>query len=204
MKNLLYGLVGLLVLAGTAIGGFFGLNKKQDATYVIGDQVGNFSLPTVDGRTVSLSDVAGTSGTILIFTSNTCPFSKLYDGRILQLQDVYGDVGYPVVLINPSDPALKPGDHPDELKKWVSGNNFSSVYLVDNGEIYLQFGAVKTPEVFLLDGEKKLRYRGAIDNSAQGAENVSEKYLENAIRALQNNGDPDPTETRAMGCVIKA
>lgn len=204
MKNLIYGLVGLLVVAATAIGGFFGWNKQQDVRYSIGDQVENFTLPSINGSMISFSEVAGASGTIIIFTSNTCPFSKLYDDRILQLQDVYGDQGYPVVLINPIDPGLKPGDHPDELSKWVSEKDFSGVYLIDNDEVYLRFGAVKTPEVFLLDAEKKLRYRGAIDNSAQSVESVTENYLENAIRALQNQDDPAPTETRPLGCVIKA
>lgn len=204
MKNLLYALVGLIVLAGTAVGGFFGLKGSQDTAYAIGDQIENFSLQNVNGQMVSFTDVAGSSGSIIIFTSNSCPFSKLYEERIVQLEDVYGDLGYPVIIINPSNPDLKPDDHPDEIKKWLANSDFRGTYLIDHDEVYLRFGAMKTPEVFLLDGALKLRYRGAIDNSAQGAGNVTKKYLEDAIRSLENNEDPDPAETRAMGCVIKA
>lgn len=204
MKSLVYGLIALLVVIGTAIGGFLGFNKSQDDTYAIGDQVEEFTLQDLTGQTVSLSEIAGTSGSILIFTSNSCPFAKLYDDRIIQLQDVYGDMGYPVILINPSDPNLKPDDSGDQLQNWVSDHNFAGTYLVDPEGLYNQFGAVKTPEVFLLDAERKLRYRGAIDDSAVGAANVTEKYLENAIRALENNAAPDPSETRVMGCVIKS
>lgn len=204
MKSLVYGLIALLVVIGTAIGGFLGFNKSQDDTYAIGDQVEEFTLQDLTGQTVSLSEIAGTSGSILIFTSNSCPFAKLYDDRIIQLQDVYGDMGYPVILINPSDPNLKPDDSRDQLQNWVSDHNFAGTYLVDPEGLYNQFGAVKTPEVFLLDAERKLRYRGAIDDSAVGAANVTEKYLENAIRALENNAAPDPSETRVMGCVIKS
>lgn len=203
MKSLGYGLIALLVVIGTTIGGFLGLNKSQDSAYALGDQVEEFTLENLAGQTVSLSEIAGASGSILIFTSNSCPFATLYDDRIVQLQDVYGDMGYPVILINPSDPNLKPEDSRDQLQTWVTDHNFAGTYLVDAEGLYNRFGAVKTPEVFLLDADRKLRYRGAIDDSAMGAANVSEKYLENAIRALENNAVPEPSETRVMGCVIK-
>lgn len=204
MKNLIYGLVGLLVIGGTAVGGFLGWNGDQDASYAIGDTIENFSLKDASGQQVSFSEVAGTSGTIIIFTCNTCPYSKLYEERILQIDDVYSDAGYPVILINPSDPDLKPGDHPAELTKWISANNYSGKYLIDNIGLFHRFGARKTPEVFLLDKDNVLRYQGAIDNSAQGSESVTKKYLEDAIQAVQNGQDPDPSETRPVGCVIKA
>ncbi|HLT92986.1 MAG TPA: hypothetical protein VKZ56_00420, partial [Membranihabitans sp.] len=70
--------------------------------------------------------------------------------------------------------------------------------------LYNRFGVTKTPEAVLLDREQKVRYRGAIDDSAVGSTNVSEKYLENAIRALEQNQSPSPAETRVMGCVIKS
>jgi len=203
MKNLLYGLFGLVVVAATAIGGFLGLNGEEETAYGIGAQVEDFTLQTVDGQAISLSQIAGSSGTIVIFTSNSCPFSKLYEDRILQLQDVYGDMGYPVIIINPGNPEIKPDEHPDEIKKWITSSDYKGTYLIDNDQLYMRFGASKTPEAFLLDGDRNLRYRGAIDNSAQGAGEGTEKYLENAIRALQNNQDPAPTETRTMGCVIK-
>ncbi len=204
MKNLIYGLIGLLAIGGTAVGSFLGWNDDQESSYNIGDTVENFSLKSVNGQSVSFADIAGTSGSIIIFTCNTCPYAKLYEERILQIDDVYGDAGYPVILINPSDPDLKPGDQPAELTRWISTNNFNGAYLIDEDGLFHRFAALKTPEVFLLDKDKVLRYRGAIDNSAQGSESVTQKYLENAIRALENNEDPEPAETRPMGCVIKA
>lgn len=203
MKNIVYGIIGLVVVAGTAVGGFLGWNDNQEESYVIGDKVEIFSMKDVDGKMTSLSDIAGSSGSIIVFTSNTCPYSKLYEERILQIQDVYGDAGYPVTIINPSDPDLKPGDQTSELTKWITANDYQGVYLIDDSGVYHRFGVEKTPEVFLLDKEMKLRYRGAIDNSAQGTESVTNKYLENAIQALKNNQDPEPTETRPIGCVIK-
>ena len=204
MKSLIYGLVGLVVVAGSAIGGYLGIFNGQDNVYAIGDQVENFTLSNLDGQSVSLVNVAGSRGTILLFTSNSCPFVKLYDARIIQIQDVYGDMGYPVVLINPSDPTLKPEDGRDYLQQWVINQGFTGEYLLDPDGLYNRFGVTKTPEVVLLDREQKVRYRGAIDDSAVGSTNVSEKYLENAIRALEQNQPPSPSETRVMGCVIKS
>src|SRR5690606_24909104 len=122
MKNLLYGLFGLVVVAATAIGGFLGLNGEEETAYGIGAQVEDFTLQNVDGQAISLSQIAGSSGTIVIFTSNSCPFSKLYEDRILQLQDVYADMGYPVIIINPGNPEIKPDEHPDEIKKWITSS----------------------------------------------------------------------------------
>lgn len=204
MKNLIYGVIGLLALGGTAVGSILGSDKDQDATYAIGDTIKNFSLKNINGQQTSFSDAAGTSGTIIIFTCNTCPYVKLYEERILQIEDVYGDAGYPVILINPSDPKIKPGDQPAELTRWISTNSYTGLYLIDDSGLFRRFGARKTPEVFLLDQNNILKYRGAIDNSAQGSESVTQKYLENAILALQNGEDPDPAVTRPMGCVIKA
>ena len=204
MKNIIYTVLGLIVVVVTAVGGFLGWKGNKDATYSIGDKIENFSLSDVNGTQVSFAGIAGASGTIIIFTCNTCPYSKLYDERILQIEDVYRDAGYPVVIINPSDPVLKPGDQSSELIKWIDTHNFKGTYLIDNTRLHHRFGAEKTPEVFLLDKEMKLRYRGAIDNSAQGSQNVTKKYLENAIQALEKNQDPDPTVTKAVGCVIKS
>lgn len=204
MKNLIYGIVGLIALGGTAIVGLFDWNGDQDMNYEIGDKIEIFSLTDVNGQNVSLSDVAGSSGTVIVFSCNTCPYAKLYEERILQIEDVYGDAGYPVVMINPSDPDLKPGDKIEELKKWVAANEYGSFYLIDNIGLHHRFGAEKTPEVFLLDKDLILRYRGAIDDSAPGAGSITNKYLENAIQALENDQDPDPAKTRPVGCVIKS
>ncbi|MBY5959245.1 redoxin domain-containing protein [Membranicola marinus] len=203
MKNLIYGLIGLFALGGTAAAGVFLSDEIQDAEYKIGETIENFSLKNLNGEEVAFSESTGSLGTILIFTCNTCPYAKLYEERILQLHDVYNDVGYTVILINPSNPDLKPGDHPSELMKWVSQSGYSGLYLIDSIGLFRRFGARKTPEVFLMDKSNVLKYRGAIDNSAQGAESVTDKYLENAIRALQDGVDPEPVKTRPVGCVIK-
>ncbi len=70
-------------------------------------------------------------------------------------------------------------------------------------QIYPKFGATKTPHVFLLDREKTVKYVGAIDNNAEDASAVTERYLENAIAALESGKNPEPAVTKAIGCSIK-
>ena len=76
---------------------------------------------------------------------------------------------------------------------------------MDEGQkIYPQYGATKTPHVFLLDKNLVVKYIGAIDDNADDASAVKERYLENAIAALESGKDPSPALTKAIGCSIKA
>ena len=76
----------------------------------VGDQAATFSLKNVDGKMVSLKDYKSEKGVILIFTCNVCPYSKMYEQRIIELQNEYAHKGYPVVAINSNDPQKSPGD----------------------------------------------------------------------------------------------
>ena len=78
-------------------------------------------------------------------------------------------------------------------------------YLVDEGQkIYPQYGAVRTPHVFLLDKDRKVQYIGAIDDNSKSPEDVKVKYVEDAIKALQAGKKPEVTLTKAIGCPVKA
>ena len=114
-------------------------------------------------------------------------------------------MGYPVIAINPNDPAVQPADSFDAMKDRAAEKGFPFVYLFDEGQkVYPKFGATKTPHVFLLDADKVVRYIGAIDDSAKDASQVEEKYLENAIIALNEGKEINPKETKAIGCSIKS
>ncbi len=82
--------------------------------------------------------------------------------------------------------------------------NFPFNYLFDDGQkVFPSFGATRTPHVFLLDANRYIRYIGAIDDNAQNPSEVQIKYLEDAIAALKGGNNPDPSETKAIGCTIK-
>jgi peroxiredoxin len=175
-----------------------------DDGYKVGEQASDFSLKNVDGTMVSLKDYKGVNGYIVVFTCNTCPYAVMYEDRIIALHNKYAPMGYPVVAINPNDPSVKPGDDFAGMQARAKEKNFPFKYLYDEGQkVYPAFGATRTPHVFLLDANRYVRYIGAIDDNAQNPSEVTVKYLENAIAALKAGNNPDPSETKAIGCTIK-
>ena len=175
--------------------------------YQIGDVAIDFSLPNVDGKMVSLSDFADAKGFIVIFTCNTCPYSVAYEDRIIALDNKYSEEGYPVIAINPNDPAAIDGDELLDMKVRAEEKGFTFPYLQDVGQqIYPQYGATKTPHVFVLqkDGTYNIvRYIGAIDDSSRNPTKVQKRYVEQAVDALLAGESPTTTKTKAIGCSIK-
>ncbi|MBT8316034.1 MAG: thioredoxin family protein [Lutibacter sp.] len=175
--------------------------------YKIGDTATDFKLKNVDGKMVSMSDYENAKGFIVIFTCNHCPFSIAYEDRIIDLDKQYKDKGYPVIAINPNNPEISKGDDFVSMQKRAKEKGFTFPYLFDDGQkIFPQYGATRTPHVFLLnkeDKELKVAYIGAIDNNYSDATAVTEKYVEDAINALIEGEKPNPNFTKAIGCTIK-
>ncbi len=172
--------------------------------YEIGDKATDFKLKNVDGSYVSLSDFADVSGYIVVFTCNHCPFAVMYEDRLIDLNEKYAPRGYPVIAINPNDPEVQPKDGFEAMIVRAEEKGFNFPYLMDEDQkIYPQYGATRTPHVFLLDDGRIVRYIGAIDDNHEDPDAVKEKYLENAIMALESGKEPDPSMTKAIGCTIK-
>jgi peroxiredoxin len=175
--------------------------------YEIGDLVSDFTLKNVDGTMISLSDYKGAKGVILIFDCNTCPYSRAYNDRIIDLNKRYVAQGFPVVTINPNNPEMSPGDSFSEMAAKAKKKNYSFPYLVDETQnVARSFGASNTPHVFVLKNEAnefKVAYIGTIDNNSRDASAVSKKYVEEAVNALLENKPVPITRTKAIGCGIK-
>ena len=172
--------------------------------YKVGDKAEDFKLPGVDGLQYSLSTFKEVEGYVIIFTCNTCPVAKKYEQRIMALQNGYFRAGFPVIAINSNSPAMVPGDSMDEMKKRSKEKKYPFVYLSDaDAKVCNQFGASNTPHVYLLDKNRVVKYIGAIDDNADDATAVKNRYLENAIMALKAGKNPEPSMTKAFGCSIK-
>ena len=175
--------------------------------YSVGDEARDFSLKNVDGKMVSLSDYEKASGFIVIFTCNTCPYSKLYEDRIIELDNSYASKGYPVIAINPNDPVRQPGDSFDEMKKRASEKDFPFPYIFDETqEIARAYGATRTPHVYILKkegGKNIVKYIGAIDNNSSDASLADVKYVEDALDQVMSNKKVSTDFTKAIGCTIK-
>ena len=123
--------------------------------YKPGDVATDFKLKNVDGKFVSLADYSKAKGYIVVFTCNHCPYAVAYEDRIIALDKKYASKGYPVIAINPNDPAAQPKDSYQAMQVRAKEKAFSFPYLFDDGQkIYPQYGATKTPHVFVLNKEK--------------------------------------------------
>lgn len=181
--------------------------QEASTSYQMGDVIQDFQLPSVSGKDVSLQDYADEKGIIVIFCSNTCPYVKLYEERMIELHTTFATKGYPVLAICSNDVGRSPGNSFEKMKEYHAELDFPFDYIRDADQSILhQFGATRTPEVFLLQRSGKafhLRYQGAIDDSPRNSKNVEEKFLESAIAALEKGQAPDPAKTKAIGCGIR-
>ena len=181
--------------------------KPDSDGYKVGDLATDFSLENIDGKMVSLADYKDAKGFIVIFTCNTCPYAVAYEDRIVELDKKYASKGYPVIAIMPNNTDVKPGDNMDAMKARAKAKGFTFPYLMDEGQkIYPQYGATKTPHVYILEKTRKgneVKYIGAIDDNYKDAKAVNTKYVEDAVDSLLEGGEVKVTETRAIGCSIK-
>ena len=175
--------------------------------YEIGDIATDFKLKNIDGKMVSLANYKDAKGFIVIFTCNTCPYAVKYEDRIIALNDKYAKKGYPVIAIMPNNPDVQQGDSMEAMKARATTKGFTFPYLMDEGQkIYPQYGATKTPHVYVLEKTSRgniVKYIGAIDDNYKDASAVNTKYVENAVDALLERKIVSETKTRAIGCTIK-
>src|SRR3954452_15543529 len=181
-------------------------------TLEIGAAAPDFKLPGVDGKDYSLADFSKAKLLAVIFTCNHCPTAQAYEDRIIQLAADCKDEGVALVAISPNDPKAvrldalgytEFSDSLDEMKERAKDRGFKFPYLYD-GETQktsLAYGVLATPQVYLFDQGRKLRYVGRIDDS--DVKTVTSHDARNAIDALLA-GKPVPVEkTRVFGCSTK-
>jgi peroxiredoxin len=178
----------------------------------IGDAAPDFKLPGVDGKEYSLADFARSKLLAIIFTCNHCPTAQAYEDRIVQLHADYKDKGLALVAISPNDPLAvrldelgytEYSDSLDEMKKRAQDRDFKFPYLYD-GETQktsLAYGVLATPQVYLFDQQRKLRYIGRIDDS--DVKTVTNHDARNAIDALLAGQSVPAERTRVFGCSTK-
>ncbi len=183
-----------------------GLTTLAEEPYKAGDTAADFNLKNVEGKTVSLAEIDA-KGFILVFTCNTCPVSKKYEKRIMDLHNKFDDKGYPVVAINSNDKNVSPGDSFDDMQKLAKNKGYKFEYLYDESqEVAKKYGATNTPHVYVLskvDNDLRIQYVGAIDNNADDASKADKHYVEDAVNALLKGENVPVAGTKAVGCSIK-
>ncbi|PXY03264.1 thioredoxin family protein [Marinifilum breve] len=196
MKKILF--LSILLISAVAI---------HAQGYKVGDSAADFKLKNIDGKHISLADYKDAKGFVVIFTCNHCPYAVAYEDRIIDIDKKYKKKGFPIIAINPNDPAVVPGDSFEGMQTRAKEKSFTFPYLFDaKQEVYKNFGATKTPHVYILSKngkDLKVEYIGTIDNNYKDASKVSTKYVEDAINSLLMGKKPEVTYTKAIGCSIK-
>ncbi|MEQ8975134.1 MAG: thioredoxin family protein [Coleofasciculus sp. C1-SOL-03] len=139
-------------------------------------------------------------GVVVIFLSNNCPDSAAYVDRLKQLQTRFREQGFILIGINSNDANQSPEDSFSQMQQFASSRGLNFPYLWDPTQDVAQgFGASKTPEAFVIDGQGVLRYRGQIDDNSQDPETVNKAYVKNAIAALLAGEPISPKSTPTLG-----
>lgn len=176
---------------------------KYNQVLSIGDKAPAWSdLPGVDDTKHSLSDLKNKDAVVVVFTCNSCPYAVDYEDRMIEFAKKHagpdGKVGLVAINVN-----RVPEDRLPKMKERAEQKEFPYPYLYDETQkIARDYGAIFTPEFYVLDGERKVVYMGAMDDSSN-PEKVTKNYLEAAVEAALNGELPAVTETGAVGCRIR-
>ena len=172
----------------------------------LGTLAPNFSLiDPVTNNTVSLENIRGEKGTVVMFLSNHCPYVKHVNDEIVRVANDYHVTGFGFVAISSNDVKNYPQDGPKFMRETARKENYSFPYLFDETqEIAKLYDAACTPDFYLFDAELKLVYRGQLDNSRPGNGIPSNgRDLREALDNILNNNSQRKDQKPSMGCNIK-
>jgi peroxiredoxin len=167
-------------------------------TLSIGESAPAHELPDTEGNPHALHEDGAT--TVVVFTCNHCPYALAWHDRLASVADDY-DVRF--LAVNPNDAERYPSDSYEAMQKRVAEEGWSFPYLRDEDqEAARSFGAKTTPDVFVLDGEGRLRYRGAPDADHRDPSQEA-AWLREALDALLAGEEIARPETDPVGCSVK-
>lgn len=165
----------------------------------------DLEMQDISGDSFSLNELKKDNGLLVIFSCNTCPFVIGWEDQYPLLADISERNNIGMVLVNSNEKKRKGADSLEEMKKHAEEQAYKSAYVVDENNVLADaFGARTTPHVYLFNKKMELIYRGSINDKYENKDEVATKfYLQEAIVNMMSNKNPDPAETRQMGCSIK-
>jgi peroxiredoxin len=172
----------------------------------LGTQAPDFKLPdTVSGTRLSLTDVAGEHGALVMFICNHCPYVKHIREELARFGRDYADSGIGIVAISANDIESYPDDSPEMMKKEAETFGYAFPYLYDESqEVAAAYSAMCTPDFFLFDPDLRLAYRGRFDESRPDSGiTVTGKDLRAAMDAVIAGQPVSDEQLPSMGCSIK-
>jgi AhpC/TSA family len=170
-------------------------------TTTLGETVADFTLDDTEGVPVPLQSDA--AATVVIFTCNHCPYALAWHERINAVARDYADAGVRLLQISSNDAERYPRDAPAAMAARVRAGEFAGPYLYDETQgVARAWGARVTPDIFVLDGDLRLAYRGAPDPDHRN-ESLNAGWLRAALDAVLAGRPVEEAVTKPVGCSIK-
>ena len=170
----------------------------------VGTRAPDFSLPGVDGKTYTLDSFRDARLWVAIFTCNHCPYAQALESRFVELQRDYAERGVRVCAINPNDASNYPEDDFAHMQARAKEHGWNFPYLRDEAQsVARAYDAACTPDIFVFDGDRTLRYNGRCDDNWRDPGQVKERDLRRALEALLAGKPIDFQVHPALGCSIK-
>lgn len=165
----------------------------------------DFTLKNIDENMMSLSDIKGENGTVIMFICNHCPYVKGIIDRIVGTMKELQDQGIGCAAIMPNDTDNYPADSFENMQAFAKENGFTFPYLIDETqEIAKAYGAVCTPDIFGFNADLNLQYRGRLDSAgANPADAGTRQELREAMERIKDIGAGPHQQFPSMGCSIK-
>ena len=171
----------------------------------LGTPAPQFRLPDTDGTVVSLDDARGAPALLIMFICNHCPFVKHVRGELAALGRDYARRGVAMVAISSNDADAYPEDGPEAMRRERDEAGYDFPYLYDESqEVARAYQAACTPDFFLFDADRKLVYRGQLDDSRPGnGVPVTGRDLRAALNATLEGRPVSADQKPSLGCNIK-
>lgn len=169
----------------------------------VGDPAPGFRLPTTAGGEAALDDVADAPAVVVAFWCNHCPYVRACEDRFNEIAREYAGRGVVTVAVCANDAVSYPGDSFENMAVRADERGYVFAYAHDEDQsVARAYGAQRTPEVFVLDRERRVAYHGAIDDATEPDE-ARAHHLRDALDAVLDGRAPRVAETPPVGCTIK-
>lgn len=198
MKNLL--------LTAALFSSFTVLAQNNIKSIEIGAEIpmANKAMKSVDGKTVTLEKAKTNEGLLVMFSCNTCPYVIKSEARTKEMMAYATEKKIGMVIINSNEAKRGDEDSDKEMAKYAKKMGYKVPYVIDEKSAVADaFGATRTPEVFLFDGNGKLMYKGAMEDNPSNPAESKNMFLKDAIDKITMGQAPDPNSTKSIGCTIK-
>ncbi len=164
----------------------------------------DFSLPGIDDKTHKLSDYRDSQFIAIMFSCNHCPYVVASEREYVEIQSKFEDKEFQLIAISSNETVNYPQDSFENMKKRGQEKKYNFPYLFDESQkIARNYGATRTPEIFLFDSERKLVYHGRINDNPKFPDQITRHDFQIALDELTSGKEISMPQTVPIGCTIK-